>query len=348
VSDPPNQDPSEFSVEVAVDRYLQRRRADATDSTIKSWRYRLKLFVQWCEGKSIKEVGQLTPFLLDEFYDIRSGAVEPSTLEGEMWTLKSFLEYMEQLGAVEDDLAEAVRVPKVDREDRANDERLSTEAALPLIEFFRSSDVYRATRGHAFLELAWHTGARIGGIRSLDIRDVNYDEEYVEFHHRPETDTPLKNKREGERPVAVPAEVMRILQEYIRDHRKDTHDDHGRQPFLTTRDGRPTANTIRIISYQVTQPCFHSPCPHGRERPSCDYTRRHAASKCPSSRSPHKIRTGSITWQLNIGFPPQVVAERVNASIGVIEQHYDKESPYERMEQRRRPYIENMENQYDD
>ena len=67
------------------------------------------------------------------------------------------------------------------------------------------------------------------------------------------------------------------------------------------------------------------------------------ASKCLSSRSPHRIRTGSITWQLNIGIPPEVVAERVNAGLDVIEQHYDKESPLERMERRRRQHIERME-----
>lgn len=105
---------------------------------------------------------------------------------------------------------------------------------------------------------------------------------------------------------------------------------------------------MRVWSYQATQPCLHSPCPHGREREDCQYTERPHASKCPSSRSPHKIRIGSITWQLNIGFPPEVVAERVNASIEVIEQHYDKESPHERMEQRRRKYISNMEDDYND
>jgi len=348
VTDRPDSDPGSLPVRDAVARYLRRRRADATDSSVYSWEYRLKLFIEWCEGVGIEQVGDLRPLDLDEYYDIRSGRVEPATLEGEMWTIKSFVEYLDQLGAVEDDLHESVRIPDVDKDDRSNDERLSEDAALALIEYFRNDDVRRATRGHAFLEIAWHTGARIGGIRALDLRDAQLDEDYLEFTHRPETGTGLKNKRDGERPVAIPGAVSKVLREYIREHRHDVQDDEGRAPLLTSTQGRPGKNTIRVWSYLATQPCIHSPCPHGRERGDCEYTERPHASKCPSSRSPHKIRTGSITWQLNIGFPPEVVAERVNASIEVIEQHYDKESPHERMEQRRRKYISNMEADYND
>ena len=40
----------------------------------------------------------------------------------------------------------------------------------------------------------------------------------------------------------------------------------------------------------------------------------------------------SITWQRDLGFPPAVVAERVNSSIEVIEQYYDQQSALERLE----------------
>lgn len=340
--------PESLPVRDAVARYLQRRRADATESSVYSWEYRLKLFIEWCEGAGIEEVGQLRALDLDEYYDIRSGAVQPSTLEGEMWTLKKFVEYLDQIDAVEDDLHESVRVPNVDADARSNDERLDESAALPLLRYFRADEVRRATREHAFLEIAWYTGARIGGTRGLDLRDANLEEQFLEFTHRPETDTGLKNKRAGQRPVAIPAETADVLAEYKRRHRHGVHDENGRAPLLTSTQGRPAKTTLRVWSYLATQPCLHSTCPHGRERETCEYTERGQASKCPSSRSPHKIRTGSITWQLNIGIPPEVVAERVNASIAVIEEHYDKESPQERMEKRRRQYIETMEAAFND
>jgi hypothetical protein len=48
------------------------------------------------------------------------------------------------------------------------------------------------------------------------------------------------------------------------------------------------------------------------------------------------IRTGSITWQLNQGYPIEKVAERVNASIPVIKQHYDQANSAEEFRTRRR------------
>jgi site-specific recombinase XerD len=335
--------PGDLSPRKAVERYLRRRRADATEATVKAWKYRLKLFVEWIEGIGIERVEQIRPYDLDEYYELRSGAVAVTTLEGEMWTLKKFIEYLEQLDAIDDGLAEAVRIPDLDDSERSNDAVLEPDDALPLIQYYRNSESDRATRAHVFLELAWYTGARQGGIRALDLRDVRADENYLSINHRPDTGTPLKNKEDGERPIAVPPEVIEVLQEYIRDHRYDVHDDHGRQPLLSSANGRPTENTVRNWSYLATQPCLHSACPHGKERDTCKYTDFTHGSKCPSSRSPHRIRTGSITWQLDVGLPPEVVAERVNATLDVIEQHYDAASAREQMERRRRPYIDQLE-----
>jgi len=57
--------------------------------------------------------------------------------------------------------------------------------------------------------------------------------------------------------------------------------------------------------------------------------------KCPSSVSPHAIRRGSITYSLNNDMPDKVVSDRANVSPEVIEQHYDRRSKREKMEQRR-------------
>ncbi len=344
-----------MSVRKAVERYLRRRRADATDSSVKAWKYRLKLFVEWCEGVGIEEIGELRAYDADEYFDIRSGRVAPATLESEMWTLRTFFRYLdEQLGAVEDDLADAVRIPDLDPEDRSDDTSLRAEDAFALLERYRADETLQASRAHAFLELAWYTGARQGGLRALDLRDVHTSEGYVEFRHRPDTGTPLKNKLRGERPVSLPPEVMDVVGEYVRHERHDVSDEYGRQPLLASVSGRPTNNTVRNWSYMATQPCIHSACPHGKQKGTCEWRSYTHASKCPSSRSPHKIRTGSITWQLNHGLPPEVVAERVNASVDVIEDHYDWATQEERWRRRRdrmesrREYVEELSFEVDD
>ena len=344
-------DPEDFTPRDAVTRYLRRRKPDATDKSLKGWKYRLKLWVEWCESLGIETVGELRPYDMDEYYDLRAQEVAPATLEGQMWTLKRLIEFLEDLGAVEDGLAESVRIPDLDFEDRSDNTKLHADDALTLIQFYRNSEKHYGTRAHVFLELAWFTGARQGGLRALDIRDVELgDRPYADFRHRPDTGTPLKNKLGGERPVALSQETAKAIREYLRNYRYDVHDDHGRQPLLASTQGRPGGNTVRTWSYMATFPCLHSDCPHGRERESCECTEFRYSSKCPSSRSPHQIRTGTVTWLLNQGWPPKDVSERVNATVKTIEQHYDKADPEQRrrrlrdrMEERRRPLVDKFE-----
>lgn len=343
-------EPSEMSPRAAANRYLRRREADSTESSLHGWEYRLKLFVEWCESIGIEEVGDLRRYDLDEYYELRSAEVVPATLESEMWTLKMLCRFLEDLGAVEDGLAESVRIPDLDAEDRSNDTKLDTDDAKALLQYYRNSEDEYGSRQHAFLVLAWVTGARQGGLRALDVRDFYPDESYVEFRHRPDTDTPLKNKQGGERPVGLKEATVDVLNHYIENNRYDVRDDHGRQPLLASARGRPGKNTIRVWSYLATIPCVHSPCPHGKERATCQWTEYAHASKCPSSRSPHRIRTGVVTYLLNQGWPPEDVAERVNSSVKTIEEHYDKADPEERrrrlrdrMERRRRHLVENTE-----
>jgi integrase len=315
-------------------RYLRRRRNDATESSVDAWHGRLKLFVEWCEGVGIAEVGDLRPYDLNEYYDLRSGQVQPATVEGEMYTLKVFCEFLDQIGAVEG-LAEKVPIPNVPEKSRSSDVKLGTDEALALIEYYRSSDRDYGTRGHAILEMAWFTGARQGGLRALDLRDAYLDENFVEFRHRPGTDTPLKNKLHGERTIGIPAATSDVLRTYIGKYRYEVRDDHGRQPLFASARGRPIGNSFRVWTYQATLPCTKGSCPHGKEKPACEWTSQKQASKCPSSRSPHQIRTGSITWQLNSGIPIEVVSARVNAEPDVISDHYDKPSESELWRRRR-------------
>jgi len=179
----------------------------------------------------------------------------------------------------------------------------------------------------------------MGAIRGLDRRDFDAEDQYLAFVHRPETGTTLKNKRRGERLVSLSDTVTEAVQAYLRNpNRWDKRDEYGREPLITSREGRLSTNTARRVTYEATLPCTYGDCPHGKDPRSCDWTGRNHASKCPSSRSPHRVRTGSITWQLNCGLPPAVVSERVNASPEVIRDHYDKAANREEMEERRRSF----------
>ena len=62
---------------------------------------------------------------------------------------------------------------------------------------------------------------------------------------------------------------------------------------------------------------------------------RNETSKCPSSVSPHAIRRGSITQHLSKDVSEKVVSDRMNVSLDVLEEHYDRRSEREKADQRR-------------
>lgn len=328
--------PDDLSPREAVNRYIAKRRTDRTDQTIRSYRNRLGTFVEWCEDECIEQLSDLSPWVVDQFdMSLRKRDVSPSTVKGRLSTVRVFLRYYEDLGVVEDGLADSVDVPTLTKAEESSDVRLATADADALLAFYRESPSYRGHAWHAWLELAWHTGARMGAIRGLDLEDYHPDAGYVEFIHRPDQGTPLKNKTDGERLVTISDAVVEALDLYIARERGNARDEFGREALFATNHGRASLATLRSYSYLGTQPCLHSECPHGRRRATCEYTERAHVSKCPSTRSPHQIRTGSITWQLNSGLGHETVAKRVNSKPATIRRYYDVATKEEEFENRR-------------
>ncbi|MDR9380715.1 MAG: phage integrase N-terminal SAM-like domain-containing protein [Natronomonas sp.] len=347
MSDDRHTDPGALTVREAVQRYLRRQRRDKAESTVRTYRLDLRQFVLWCEAEDIERVGELSPMDLELYQDDRAADLAPTSLENQIGLVKRFLEFCEDLGAATEGLADTVAVPRADAIDQSRDDKLETADAVDLLVHFRDADNgLFGTKWHALLEVAWHTGARLGGLRGLDLGDYDADFQVLEFRHRPRQGTPLKNKLDGERDVAILPEVASALDAYIDEHRFDRHDEHGRAPLFTTRSaqGRLSPSAVRNWLYQATQPCWHTdnPCPHEKVRQHCEWTQSTKASQCPSARSPHAVRTGSITFHRDRGFDPQDTAERVNASLRTIEKHYDKASRRDRMEKRRRPQLDKL------
>lgn len=334
----------DLSPQEAVSRWLDRLRARRAESTVSSYDYRLRLFVEWCEEKGIKSMSEVTGWELDEYErHRRAEGVETVSLNNELGTLKNFLEYCSQIEVVRESLPEKVEPPAVSEEDDVDDTKLAPEDARRLFEYYEASEEDRHSRSHALLTLAWFGGPpRLGAIRALDLGHYNSEEQYLRYHHRPDDDTPLKKQRDGERAVHLPEEACEVLDGYIEHNRVDVRDDYGRQPLLTSRRGRASRNAVRGWMYLATVPCLHSECPHGNEPDTCEFLSYSSASRCPSSRSPHQVRTGAITWMRNQGMPAEVVAERANTSVSVIERHYDKPEHVEEMEKRRRPHLDDL------
>ncbi len=142
--------------------------------------------------------------------------------------------------------------------------------------------------------------------------------------------------------IALNAEVCRVIEDWRDHHRHDVEDEYGREPLLTSRNGRMNRASIRDAIYRVTRPCYYAnECPKGRDLDECEAGRYPHYSKCPANVSPHAIRRGSITHFLSEDVPEKVVSDRMNVGQEVLDKHYDKRTEEQKVEQRR-PYLSDL------
>jgi len=332
-----------ISAAEAKEMYLEQRKREVSDSTIQAHHYRLKHFVKWCEDVAdIENLNSIGGRDLQRFKTWRrdDGDLNNVTMVTQLSTLRVFINWCEDIDAVASGTHDKILMPSLSKNEDRRTAMLDTESAEELLGYLRQVEF--ATRTHVLIELLWHTGLRIGAAHSLDVEDYDRDEQHVQLRHRPDTETRLKNKGDGERYVALSAAVCDAIDAYLKYGRQDTTDKHGRAPLLSSRYGRPAKSSLRDSIYRVTRPCqYTGDCPHNREIESCKAMERNKTSKCPSSVSPHAIRRGSITQHLSKDVPEKVASDRMNVGLDVLEKHYDRRSEREKADQRR-DYLEDI------
>lgn len=321
----------------AMSEWIDYVQSNTSGSTADTYEHRVKLFVSWCESEGYLNLNDVDSRDIKEYSDHRRPVLNQTSMKNELRTVRQFLKYGVAIEAVEPALVEKVghHIPSLSKGEESSDLTISRERVMAIIDHL---DTYRyATRDHALFLTLWDTGARISGLRALDLDDFDPGDGTVKFISRPESETRLKNGQNGERMNVLDESTVDVLRDYIREHRKPRADDFGRKPLFTTKFGRPTASTVRRTTYQLTQPCFRGGCPHGEDPESCQYREHGHESKCPSSLSPHPIRTGRITDLRNRGVRIAHVAGRVDAMPDTIRAYYDKPDLGEDLARRRDP-----------
>jgi site-specific recombinase XerD len=317
----------------AQELYLKYKATEVTDKTLRTHKYRTNYFVQWCEEQGIDDMNDVTGRHLQEYrlWREEDGDLAQISLNQQMATIRVFLQWCASIEAVPADLYEKVMVPRVSPEQQRREEMLEAETAEAILDHL--STFSYASVEHAVIAVLWETGIRLGAANSLNVTDVDVEDERIELAHRPEQDTQLKNAQGGERPIAITPGLAGLLEDYIEHTRHDVMDDYGHRPLFATTRGRMHRTTLRGVVYRATAPCFRNePCP--------DCTRT-ADKKCGEAVSPHAIRRGSITHYLTEDVPVEVIGDRIDVSRDVLDKHYDKRSEDVKLEQRR-GYLENL------
>jgi len=317
--------------ERGVELYLKHREDGCADSTLRAHRIRLSHFVRWCSIEGIDNLNIITGRRLHEYRLWRKddGNLNPVSVRTQLSTLRVFIGFCAQIDAVETGLRDKIDVPELNKGEAARSVHIDNEHAQRILSRLKKYN-YASLR-HVLILLLWRTAIRTGTARAIDVDDVDTDEGYIKLHHRPEFGTPLKNKSDGERYLAINGETTETLSDWIDNRHPGTEDKYGRVPLLATQYGRISASNIRKNTYWVTRPQFvDEECP-------CDVTDHDYATvyRCQDTVSPHALRRGSITHHLLSDVPRPVVSGRANVSDEVLSKHYDQTTLEEQMAMRR-------------
>lgn len=320
-----------ISPKEAVELYIENRRGEVSDQSLQAYHYRLSHFIRWATRNNIENLNGLTGRDLQRYKNWRQGDgnLNPTSLKTQMDTLRVFIRFLEKIDGVEPNLSEKILSPTIGKEG-ARDEKLESDRADEILSYL--STFHYASLDHLIMGILWATGIRLGTLRAFDLGDFDKDRMWLSAVHRPDSETPLKNKEEGERYISLRPEACNLISDFISHTRPDVSDEYDRFPLVATENGRASGNFIRKTVYRLTCPEFIE---SGK---SCHPS---APWECENCVSPHAIRRGSITHHLAKDVPEVVVSDRMNVSRETLDRHYDRRSEEVKVEQRRE-YLANI------
>jgi len=199
--------------EAALNYYLDARRYDLADETIRGHRYRLESFVRWLvspdHGRGvIQNMNDVDLRVIHAYRVFKREENWPDedvcnsvTMQGQVSTLRVFFEYLEGINAVPSNFHQRIMLPKVQYGEDVDERILESERARAILDHLYQWQY--ATPHHVAILLFWRTSCRLGDLHSLDLSDFDREEQALEFRHRPKTNTTLKNSTRGERDVSL-------------------------------------------------------------------------------------------------------------------------------------------------
>jgi site-specific recombinase XerD len=200
-----------------VELFLRDRHGEVSKQThYNNNKGHLKQFVEWADDNGVESVRELggQELLNYKFHLKQDPSKNDTTIGNHFTTLRVFFKFCRTMDATTSDqqLYEKLRSLDFSKGNLSRDDMLDVSQVKSVLDYLERFEY--ATVRHVPFVILWHTGARAGAVRGLDLEDyrsVRQREhgEYglLRFRHRPETGTPLKNGSE-DKPQSGEREVM--------------------------------------------------------------------------------------------------------------------------------------------
>ena len=222
---------------IAAYREYLAEEKQASANTLSSYIRDLTQFQSWLITNNAADLRKVKKDTINEYLlHMNHSGKSPATVTRSTASIKSFYNYMVQIGAVKTNPAKAVVAMKVERK---YPEILTNREVELFLEQPKCVDE-KGFRDHAMLELLYATGIRVSELIGLNIGDVNLSAGFIRCRG--------KGK---ERIVPLYPAAVKALEDYVRDIRPRIIADEDEQALFVNMNGERMSRQgfWKIIKY---------------------------------------------------------------------------------------------------
>lgn len=150
--------------------YLEETKKKSENTRV-SYQRDLNKLIRHLREKNIVKVEQISVTHLESFIlHMEQQGFAAATISRMIASIKAFYRYLVKQGVVQEDCAENLKGPRVEKKEKK--EELSSDEVFRLLEQ-PAKDTYKGIRDRAMLELLYATGIRVSDLINLKMSDIN-------------------------------------------------------------------------------------------------------------------------------------------------------------------------------
>lgn len=249
----------------AIDEFVAYLRAERgySPNTIKAYATDLSILSEYCAGRGIEDVAQLSLDLLrDWLYVSSQQGLTKTTLSRRSATVRSFTAWLRRVGYDDADVGSRLKSPKTDQSLPRVISQPQIQGIFEQLATLTAEGDPGALRDLAVIELLYASGLRVSELVSLAADDIDFDRMTVRVTG--------KGSKERVVPFGLPASTA--LTDYVRRARPALAvDGSGAAFFLGARGKRLTPRAVYGLVASLLEPL-------GGSGPAGPHALRHTAA----------------------------------------------------------------------